>query len=149
MTVTNQNPHSSVMPEILNSAAFSNRWRENFLNIVLRVAAVFGGVMFLYALFHGDYRILIIYGLIFAILLLITLAPISYSIRAGVFSALVYLIGAAILLGYGISADASMFFLAFITMTALLFDHRLGYAALALSVVTMSIVGWLALSGLF
>jgi GAF domain-containing protein len=149
MTNVKQTTEPSLMSEILNSAAFSNRWRENFLNIVLRAAVVFGGVMFTYSLFNGDFRILAIYGFIFLLLLVVTFAPVSYSIRAGVFSGLIYLVAAIILLGYGISADASMFLLAFIVITALLFDHRLGYAALALSILTMTIIGWLALSGLF
>ena len=149
MTNVKQTTDPSLMSEILNSAAFSDRWRENFLNIVLRVAVVFGGVMFTYSLFHGDFRILAIYGFIFLLLLAVTFAPVSYSIRAGVFSGLIFLVGATILISYGISADASMFLLAFITITALLFDHRLGYAALALSLLSMTILGWLVLSGLF
>ncbi len=42
-----------------------------------------------------------------------------------------------------------MFLLAFIAITALLFDHRLGYGALALSIFSLAILGWLVLSGLF
>src|ERR1700690_3476301 len=148
-TDTKQTSDSPLMSEILNSAAFSDRWREDFLKIVLRVAVVFGGVMFVYSLFHGDFRILTVYGFIFLLLTAVTFSPVSYAIRAGVFSGLVFLVGATILISYGISADASMFLLAFIAITALLFDHRLGYAALALSIFLMTIVGWLVLSGFF
>lgn len=139
----------SLMSEILNSAAFSDRWRENFLNIVLRVAVVFGGVLFTYSLFHGDFRVLMVYGFIFVLLVVATFAPVSYTVRAGVFSGLIFLVGATILISYGISADASMFLLAFIAITALLFDQRLGYGALALSILSLAVLGWLVLNGLF
>src|ERR1700690_3526323 len=92
MTNVKQTTEPSLMSEILNSAAFSDRWRENFLNIVLRVAVAFGGVMFTYSLFHGDLRVLIVYGFIFLLLVVITFAPVSYTIRAEVFSGLVFLI---------------------------------------------------------
>ena len=68
---------------------------------------------------------------------------------AEVFSGLVFLVGATILVSYGISADASMFLLAFIAITALLFDQRLGYGALALSILSLAILGWLVLTGVF
>ncbi|MGA7192406.1 MAG: GAF domain-containing protein [Anaerolineales bacterium] len=149
MTNVKKTTDPSLMSEILNSAAFSDRWRENFLNIVLRVAVVFGGVMFTYSLFHGDFGILVVYGFIFLLLTAATFAPVSYTARAGVFSGLVFLVGATILVSYGISADASMFLLAFIAITALLFDQRLGYGALALSILSLAILGWLVLTGVF
>ena len=147
MTNVNQTTETSLISEILDSAAFSNRWRENFLNIVMRVTVAFGIVMFAVTLFQGDYRILTIYGVILLLLLVVTFAPVPYSIRAGVFTALIYLVGATILFGYGISADASTFLLAFIAITALLFDYRLGLTALALSIITMIIIDWMIASG--
>ena len=147
MTNVNQTTETSLISEILDSAAFSNRWRENFLNIVMRVTAAFGIVMFAVTLFQGDYRILTIYGVILLLLLVVTFVPVPYSIRAGVFTALIYLVGATILFGYGISADASTFLLAFIAITALLFDYRLGLTALALSIITMIIINSMIASG--
>ncbi|HUH98002.1 MAG TPA: GAF domain-containing protein [Anaerolineales bacterium] len=149
MTNAKPNAQPSVMSEILNSAAFSNRWQENFLNIVMRVAVVFGAVLFAYTLLHGDFRILTVYALILLLLAVATFAPVPYSVRADVFSGLIYLIGLTILLGYGISADASLFFLAFVAITALLFDYRAGAGALALSILTMIIVYSLVGGGLF
>ena len=81
MTNVKKTTDPSLMSEILNSAAFSDRWRENFLNIVLRVAVVFGGVMFTYSLFHGDFGILVVYGFIFILLTAATFAPVSYTAR--------------------------------------------------------------------
>ena len=147
MTNVKQTTQPSLISEILNSAAFSNRWRENFLNIVLRLTVFLGLVMFAYTFPHADFRILTVYAAILLLLLVVTFAPVSYSIRAGVFSGLIYLIGATILVGYGISADASTFLLAFITITALLFDQRAGLGALAFSIVTMIVIGGLIFSG--
>ena len=141
-----QTTKSTLMSEILNSAAFSNRWREEFLKIVLRVAVFLSGVLLIFN-FHGDLTIIATYAFFFILLVIVTFAPISYSIRAGVLSLLAFLVGAAITLGWGMTADATMFLLAFIAMTALLFDYRIGLAALILTVVTIAVVGWLALSG--
>ncbi len=149
MTNVKRTAPPSLMSEILNSAAFSNRWRENFLNIVTRLTMLLGLVMFAYTFLHGDFRILAVYAVILLLLLVITFAPVPYSIRAGVFSGLIYLVGATILLGYGITADASTFLLAFITITALLFDGRAGWNTLAFSIATMIVIGGLTLSGFF
>jgi hypothetical protein len=149
MTNAKQTAEESLMSEILDSAAFSNRWRENFLNIVMRVTVVLGIAMLAVTLLQGDIRILAIYGAILLLLLVVTFAPVPYSIRAGVFSGLIYLVGATILVGYGISADASTFLLAFIAITALLFDYRASLGALALSILTMIIIEWMVRSGFF
>ena len=149
MANVKQTTEQSLMSEILDSAAFSNRWRENFLNIVMRVTVVLGIAMLAVTFLHGDIRILTIYGAILLLLLVGTFAPVPYFIRAGVFSGLIYLVGATILVGYGISADASTFLLAFIAITALLFDYRAGLGALALSILTMIIIDWMVMSGFF
>jgi GAF domain-containing protein len=149
MTNVKQTTEQSLISEILDSAAFSNRWRENFLNIVMRVMVALGIVMFAVTFLHGDIRILAAYSVILLLLLVITFAPVPYSIRAGVFSGLIYLVGVTILVGYGISADASTFLLAFIAITALLFDYRAGLGALVLSILTMIIIDWMVMSGFF
>ncbi len=149
MTNAKQIIEPALISEVLNSAAFSDRWRENFLKIVLRAAVIFGGVMFAYTFLHSnDSRILAAYAAILLLLLAVTFVPVSYSIRASVFSGLIFLIGATILFGYGISADASTFLLAFITITALLFDYRGSLIALALSIIIMAIIGWMAFNGI-
>ena len=107
MTIAKQTAEESLMSEILNTAAFSNRWRENFLNIAMRVTVVLGIAVLAVTLLQGDIRILAIYGAVLLLLLVVTFAPVPYSIRAGVFSGLIYLVGATILVGYGISAGAS------------------------------------------
>ena len=149
MTNAKQIIEPALISEVLNSAAFSDRWRENFLKIVLRATVIFGGVMFAYTFLHSnDFRILAAYAAILLLLLAVTFVPVSYSIRASVFSGLIFLIGATILFGYGISADASTFLLAFITITALLFDYRGSLIALALSIIIMAIIGWMAFNGI-
>ena len=84
MTNVKQTTEQSLMSEILDSAAFSNRWRENFLNIVMRVTVVLGIAMLAVTFLQGDIRILTIYGAILVLLLVVTFAPVPYSIRAGV-----------------------------------------------------------------
>jgi GAF domain-containing protein len=149
MTNANQNTQPSPASDILNSAAFSNRWRETFLKIVLRASVLLGGIMFVNSLLNGDMRIHLIYGGILLVLSVVTFAPVPYAIRAGILSLIAYLIGTTILLGYGVTVDASMFLLAFVTITALLFDYQAGIVSLVISAATLTTVGWLALSGTF
>ena len=147
MTNVKQTTQPPLMSEILNSAAFSNRWFENFLNVVMRSAVVFGGVLFIYVILYDDFITRVAMSIIFFLLAVVTFAPFSYSIRGSVLAASIYLVALVILLGWGVSADPTMFLLGFIAITALLFDHRFGLVALALSIITMAIIGWLALSG--
>ena len=147
--MTNNKPANEpqLASTILNSAAFSNRWLEDFLNIVMRVAVAFGGILFIYVILYDDFRTQVVMGLILFLLGVVTFAPISYSIRASSLSITIYLIATIILLGWGVSADPTMFLLTFITITALLFDYRYGLISLTLSIITLTIIGWLALSG--
>ena len=122
MTNVKQTAPPSPMSEILNSAAFSNRWRENFLNIVMRSAVAFGGVLFIYVILYDDFVTRVAMGIILFLLVVVTFVPVSYSIRGGVLATSIYLIALVILLGWGVSADSTMFLLGFIAITALLFD---------------------------
>jgi GAF domain-containing protein len=149
MTNVKQTTEQSLMSEILDSAAFSNRWRENFLNIVMRVAVALGGVLFIYVILYDDFVTRVAMGIILFLLAAVTFAPVSYSIRGSVLATSIYLIALVILLGWGVSADSTMFLLGFIVITALLFDHQVSLIALALSIIAMTIVGWLVLNGFY
>jgi GAF domain-containing protein len=149
MTNVKQTTQPPLISEILNSAAFSNRWFENFLKIVMRSAVAFGAVLFIYVILYDDFITRVALGIILFILVVVTFAPVSYSIRGIVLAASIYLIALVILLGWGVSADATMFLLGFIAITTLLFDHRFGLVALALSIITMTIIGWLVLSSFY
>jgi GAF domain-containing protein len=148
MAKDNQTTESVLITGTLNPSTISKRWRENFLNIVIRLTVLFGTVMFAFTFPHGDYRVLSIFAIILLLLLVVSFARFSFAIRAGVFSGLIYLVGTITLLEYGISADASTFLLAFITITSLLFDHRVGFGALALSIASMIFVVGLKVGGL-
>jgi GAF domain-containing protein len=149
MTNVKQTTEQSLISEILDSAAFSNRWRENFLNIVMRVAVALGGVLFIYVILYDDFITCVAMGIILFLLVVVTFAPVSYSIRGSVLATSIYLIALVIVIGWGVSADSTMFLVGFIAITAVLFDHRLSLVALALSVTTMTIIGWLVLSGFY
>jgi len=149
MTNAKQMAEESLMSEFLDSAAFSHRWRENFLNIVMRVAVAFGAVLFIYVILYDDFATRVAMGIILFLIVVVTFAPVSYSIRGSVLAISIYLIALVTVLGWGVSADATMFLLGFIAITAVLFDYRLSLVALALSVITMTIIGWLVLSGFY
>ncbi len=149
MAKVNQPTESVLIVEALGTSAISNRWRNNFLNIVMRLTVLFGVVMFAFTLPHGDFRILLLSAIFLLLLAVVAFTPVSHSIRASVFSGLIYLAGAISLLEYGISSDSPTFLLAFIAITSLLFNYRVGLVALVLSIATMIFSGGLAIGHLY
>ncbi len=120
------------------------QWRERFLHIVLRASCLLGFVAIVLYLFSSAtalYKVLAVstYG----ILVLVTLwDKLQYRIRAGVLLFLLYLSGLSSLIDHGIG-DASILFLGFIVMAALLFSLRAGiYIPIGLTFLTILVFGW-------
>lgn len=70
-----------------------------------------------------------------------------YSLRAGVFLAVLYLLGMIGLALASLSGDGRVFLFAFILLAAVFFDLRMGLGAGALSLVTLVGMGWLQVGG--
>jgi GAF domain-containing protein len=121
------------------------KWRERFLQVVLRGSCILGAIAITLYLFSPSttvlYKVLAVST--WAILVLVTvLDRLPYRFRAGVFLFLLYLAGFTSLIDHGIG-DASILFLGFMVMASLLFSPRSGlYSTIGLTVLTIVLFGW-------
>lgn len=130
-------------------ARFSfQHWRETFLRAILNGASVLGILAVAAAFFtRTDTIYIATYVGAYILLLLITLARLSYSVKAGFFLFLIYAIGLSGLLETGIWGDVRVFFLALVVMSGLLFSPRIALVTAGISVLTASLMGLLILGG--
>lgn len=131
-------------------AAYDYRqWREQFILVVLRIACILGVILIAstYSTATASDRILFI-GL-YVVLLVITLAPVSYAIRAYALLGILFAVGVNAILAWGPWLDGSIFFLSFITLSALLFDNRMDITAIATSTLTFAVIGTMQSLGLY
>lgn len=124
-----------------------NGWKAGFILSVLRIACVLGIGLIAVSLPNATPSDLILFGVLYFILLALTFFPIPYQVRAGMLTLMLYAIGLNSILAWGPWLDGSLFFVAFIVMSALLFESRLDFFALGLSVATFAAVGILQVNG--
>ena len=118
-------------------------WRERFIITLLRIICVLGIIIIAVSFPTATIKDRILFLGIYVILLVITLAPLKYEIRAFALLFMIYSIGVNSILAWGPWLDGSIFFIAFITMSALLFDQRLDIIALVLSIFTYLLIATL------
>lgn len=125
------------------------RWRDQFILVVLRIACVLGIVLVVPSITTASYSELALYASLYVILLFITFARVSYSVRAYLLMGMLYALGANIALRWGPWVDSSVFFLAFIAMSTLLFDNNADIIAISISALTFIIIGILQSAGVY
>lgn len=115
-------------------------WRDSFIVGILRLSSVLGAALLAISFPTASFTDRAIFIFIYLALLVITFAPVKYKARAFFMLAAPYIIGVNSILNWGPWLDGSVFFIAFIALTALLFDQRGDLTALALSVLTLTII---------
>jgi GAF domain-containing protein len=136
--------------ENLQSAAFDYKsWRNGFIVVILRIACVLGIGLLIFSLPNATGSDRILFFSLYSILLLVTLLPVPYYVRASILLIMVYAIGTNSILAWGPWLDGSVFFLAFIILSALLFDQRIDIFALLLSILTFTTIGTLQQLGMY
>jgi GAF domain-containing protein len=123
-------------------------WRAGFLRVTLIGACVFG----LAALIPGittasTLAYAAIYIGLYLALLLVAVLNFPYSVKAGIFIGLIFLLGVSGLLETGIWGDSRLFMLGAIAMASLLFSWKVGWGFTGLTMLSYLISGWLVLSG--
>jgi CheY-like chemotaxis protein len=123
-------------------------WRAKFLRITLTVASVLGIFAVAAALLGTAEPIYNgIYVGVYVILLIVTIFPVPYALRAGILIAIAFGLGVSGLFETGIWGDARLFMLGAIIMAALLFSSRLGWILTGAAMLCYALAGWLVLSG--
>jgi PAS domain S-box-containing protein len=137
---------------ILEGARFSNaQWRDNFLKIILRSAALLGLIAAVVSGLDvyraGQVGLAAFYAAAWLLLLILAIPPWPYRLKALGLLALIYAVAISGLLENGMRGDARLFFLTAVIMAAMLFNPRAGAAALTASLITIAAAAALIFSG--
>jgi len=124
-------------------------WRERFIITILRIACVLGIALLAISFPTATTTDRILFPGLYLALLLVTVLPTNYSIRAFTLLFMVFTVGVNSVLAWGPWIDGSAFFIAFIILAALLFDQRIDIIALIISVLTFALIALLQQSGIF
>ncbi len=136
------------MPESFDTVAFSYaEWRQRFLTLILRGAAIVGLIVAIAASIDTEPILVAVYVCSYLTILFVTLAPLSYRVRAVSFLAVLLAVAIASLLETGIRVDARLFLLAFVVMADMLFGLRAGILASVISLILILIAGFFILTG--
>jgi GAF domain-containing protein len=124
------------------------RWRDGFLRITLIVASIFGLAAVIPGVIGAANPLYAgLYIGVYVVLLVITITPVSSTIKAATLVILIFGLGLLGLSESGIRGDAPLFMLGAIAISSLLFSWRAGWVVTALSMLSFVIVGWLVTSG--
>jgi GAF domain-containing protein len=139
----------STDPTVIPSFSFQ-AWRESFVRVILIWASGLGFIVLLATLFSfNDLLDKAVYSSVYVCLLAITAIRLPYTVRAGIFLALIYVLGLVALVETGIWGNALVFLLGFIVMNGLLFSPRAGINAIVFNIVSITIFGFLVLNGFY
>jgi GAF domain-containing protein len=144
MVTMNNNP--SLQPP---SAFDYKGWREYFIVTILRIACVLGITIIAVSFSTATNADRILFISLYFILLVITILQVKYSIRAFALLFMLYTIGVNSILAWGPWLDGNVFFIAFIVLSALLFDQRVDIIAVIISVFTFVVIGALEQTGIY
>lgn len=145
----NSNSTSSRSVDIKSDFFDYKSWRDEFILIVLRIACVLGAALMLFnwstTPLNDRYLFIGLYGA----LLLATILPAKYSVRASLLILLIYIIGTNSVLGWGPWLDGSIFFISCVALSSLLFDQHIDIFVLVASILTYAVIGALQLLGIY
>ena len=123
-------------------------WRERFIVTILRIICVLGIALIAISFPTATATDRILFFSLYFALLMVTILRVKYSIRAFALVFMIYIISANAILAWGPWIDGSLFFAAFVTLSALLFDQRIDIIALVISIFTFVIVAVLQQLGI-
>ena len=123
-------------------------WREGLIRPILNIALAFGFIALVAAILTAQsLTITLVFVGAYISVVLVSVSPMPFWLRAGIIITAVYALGLNELFSLGIEGDGIFFFLAFVTLATMLFSPRGGMVALAVSLITFGVMGWLILSG--
>jgi len=141
------NPENQLVNQAQDSLFQYDRWRATFLTTILRVAAALGLILIITNIPVLRTTELIIYSVIYLALLVITFAPLPFSVKAGALILSIYFIGVFVLLQYGPWTGAVVYFFASTIFSSLLFDEQVDRWVYGINLVTLSTIATLNLLG--
>jgi GAF domain-containing protein len=134
-------------PSNTNSFSYQKR-KENFLRYIFYAASILALPAILVTISYTQNMLLNgLYVGAYVILLLVAFVKLPFWLKATVLLVLTYALGLSNLFETGIWGDARLFFLALIALSVLLFSLRVAILTGLVSLATITVVGWLTLSG--
>ena len=136
--------------EATTPASFQyDHWHNQYINNVLRAVSLLGILLLVIILPAANKNEALGLTLVYAVLLIVTFAPLPKRIKASVVPLLGYLLGLYTLLQYGPWSDASLFFLSSAIFAALLFNKRIDRLFLVISTGSIFAIGAINLFGYY
>ncbi len=117
--------------------------------IILRIASVLGIAVIAVTFSTATNASRALFIGVYAILLTVTLAQVKYEVRAFALLFMVYAMGINSILAWGPWLDGSVFFIVLIILSAVLFDQRIDFIALAVSIFTVLVLAILQQAGIY
>lgn len=125
------------------------QWRAGFIRTTLIATSLLGLVAIIPAVLTSQPVYQAVYVVLYLGVVLVTLLPVSYNIKAGTLIALLFGASVSILTDTGILGGSRVFMLGAITIASLLFSWRAGGLLAGLAALTYTVFGWLILNGNF
>jgi len=122
-------------------------WRSKLLNGILNGAIIAGAFAIVPGILGSASPLFtIIYLAAYLLLLVARFVKLSHTLKSAIFLVLTFGLGLAGLLDTAIWGDSRTFMIAFIVFTSLLLSPRISWYALAITLLTYLVTGWLILS---
>lgn len=135
------NPENQIIDQASNALFQYDRWRETFLATILRVVSALGLILFITNIPTFGNTEFIIFSIIYIFLLVVTFAPLSYSVKAGGLLVSGYFVSVYILLQFGPWSGVSVYLLATTLFAVLLFDERIDRLVFVINLATIILIG--------
>lgn len=131
------------------SAFDLKEWRGRFIRVVLRIASILGIIMIGVSFPTASFTDRILFITLYFILLLVTLLPTPYMLRAYLLLAATAIVGVNAIIAWGPWADGSLFLLTTIVLASLLLDNRTDIILLVAAVIFSTTLAFMNLQGAF
>lgn len=133
----------SILNEVNTTLFDYDQWRGRFLNGVLVVICILGVFLIIPNIPSSSISELIAFGVVYIAVLVVTITPFPYAVKASMVIVATYFASVYTLVRFGPWSDGSLFLLATILFTSLLFDEKIDrwvFGITALSLVTVGIL---------
>ncbi len=139
--------NSTANNQDLQSEVFSyEKWREDFLRVLLRGAVVVGLFVTIAAYLSTPGFLAVLYIAAYGTIVILTVVKLSYRVRAVSFVAVLLVVSLSNLLETGVRVDARLFLLTATLVAAMLFGTRAGLITAVIGVVLIGVTGILVLT---
>ena len=126
-----------------------DQWQSRFLNIVLWVICGLGIFLILPNIPTISSTELTAFIIVYLSILVVTIAPLPYTAKAGAVIAAGYFVSLYTLIRFGPWSDATIFFLVTILLAALLFDERIDRWVFVINAISLISIAVLDITGRF